>query len=65
MTAPNHDPRAGEAATAYIRILNEIQALGTRGFALMLDTADELELTRLLNAARIIQTSIDRTKPLL
>lgn len=57
-----HDPRAGEAAQAYIRILNEIQGLGTNGFALMLDTADELELTRLLNAARIIQTSIDRTK---
>ena len=57
-----HDPSAGEAAQAYIRILNEIQGLGTNGFALMLDTADELELTRLLNAARIIQTSIDRTK---
>lgn len=65
MTAPNHDPRAGDAAKAYVRILNEIDTMGQRGFALMLDTADELELTRLLNAARIIQASIDRTKPLL
>jgi hypothetical protein len=61
----NHDPRAGEAAHRFVRILNELHALGQVGFATMLDSASPEEITRLLEAARVIQASIDRTKAIL
>ena len=59
------DPRAGETAQRYMRILNEIQQLGAQGFATMLDTALPEEITCLIRAAEVIQYSIDRTKKIL
>lgn len=61
----SNDPRAGETATRYIRILQDLQTLGHAGFAVMLDTASAEEITALLEAATTIQASIDRTRRIL
>lgn len=60
-----NDPRSGEAAHRYIRVLNDFTALGKGGFAVMLDTATPQEIDLLLEAAAVIQAQIDRTKALL
>ena len=55
-----HDPRAAEVMTRYLAILNDIQALGVRGFAQLIDTALPGEVSDLLRAAEIVEGQIAR-----
>ena len=60
-----HDPRAAQVATKFVQVLNEIQALGNQGFALLLDTADKDEVDDLSTSADVLLDSIARVKHLL
>jgi hypothetical protein len=57
-----HDPRAATVATKYLRVLNEIQALGMPGFSTLIDTASEDEISELLDAADVILENVERVK---
>jgi len=59
-----HDPRAGDVALKFVRVLNEIQGLGNAGFAKLLDTADKDEMDDLSIAADVLLEAIARTKKL-
>lgn len=57
----NNDPR-GITATKFIRILTEVNLLGARGLAHLLDTASPEELAALGAAADLVLGQIDRVK---
>jgi hypothetical protein len=55
-----NDPRAAAAMTRYMAILNDIQALGVKGFARLLDNATGQEMSDMLAAALLIEEQLAR-----
>lgn len=56
------DPRGAEAMMKFRAALTEVQTLGERGFAYLLDMADKDEMDDLIIAAEVILDSVARTK---
>lgn len=57
-----YDPRAAEAAQKYLWIMNELQTLGPKGFAYLLDTASAEEMSMLLAGADTLIAHVQRVK---